>query len=285
MVIDGLCRPAGRARDRIRQQMNNRFGVRQWYQAWWLGQQIIGREEALSLYEEAYLSFLKAQPSLASWLYQAACEVYDNNVSNIDSGLDYSVQETDADHLQDIAIRRCLVRLGLRSAGNELIQIRGPKSAGYALDPGRVPFHMSAMILDRSRPGWWQPGTVEAFWQHNKTLLVSPESLILTPLILGEEGLWGQLDDQAAVLIPRATELRLRAAALSDIRALWSGVDARIADMPGSRVPIRCHTQSWHLSDFPRCSSVALLRYCGMTWGHRSVGGSVSGGPGHVHCV
>jgi hypothetical protein len=262
LAIDGLCRPAGRARDRVRQQMTDRFGADRWYQAWWLGKRLIGREEALSLYEEAYLSFLKAEPSLAGWLCETACEVYDNNVSNIDSGLDYSVQETDADHLQDIAVRRCLLRLGLRLAGSELIQIRGPRSVGYVLDPGRVPFHMPAMILDRAEPGWWEPGTVEAFWQHNKTLLVSPESLILTPLILGEEGLWGQLDGQMAVLIQRGNKRHLRAAALSDMRALWSGVTRshrKHARIRGATPMSYAVLASLRLPEMQQCGAVTLL--------------------------
>ncbi|MFC1731984.1 hypothetical protein ACFL6I_16820 [candidate division KSB1 bacterium] len=40
-------------------------------------------------------------------------EVYDIHPSNVESGLDYSNQECDATHLQDISVRRALTRIKL----------------------------------------------------------------------------------------------------------------------------------------------------------------------------
>ena len=67
---------------------------------------------------------------------ETACEVYDNSFTNIESGLDYNIQETYSTHLQDVFIRRALKILGKEFKGNHPIEIRGRghESEGYCLN-------------------------------------------------------------------------------------------------------------------------------------------------------
>ncbi len=93
----------------------------------------------------------------------------------MNSGLDYTKQETKRTHIQDIAIRRSLIRLGKWFEGSELIRIRQEKGnhpLSMTLSPGRVPFHSPLLIIDPEIKGWWDSGTVESFYQSNRYLQV-----------------------------------------------------------------------------------------------------------------
>ncbi len=224
LEIDGLTGQVGRMRAAVSLKRNQQFGQQRWGLGWRFQGRVINRVEALALYEEAYFLYLQVRPDLLDWICSIASEVYDNSVSNIESGLDYSIQETDATHLQDISIRRCLVRLGRKFAGDHPVQVRGHDTEGHVLNPGQVPFHCPEEIEHREKAAWWKPESVEAFWQHNKVLLVHPDALTLQPLFLGREGLWAGLDERMALLISRDDRKRLQAKPIKVVRTYWSGV-------------------------------------------------------------
>ena len=137
--------------------------------------ELIPRSSALQLYEDAYFQFLKANPEVLDWLVRTGADVYDNSLTNVESGIDYSVQEAAATHLQDIAMRRCILRTGRWFEGDCLIQIRGIESEGYVLMPGLVPFHFPDRIVQPSlAPAWARCGSIEDFWQSNKVVVSPP---------------------------------------------------------------------------------------------------------------
>ena len=75
--------------------------------------------------------------------------------------------------IQDIAIRRCVLRRGVWFRGDKLIRIRqekGDHQLSIILSPGRVPFHRADLIVKPEIEGWWEPGTIEAFYQSNRML-------------------------------------------------------------------------------------------------------------------
>ena len=74
--------------------------------------------------------------------------------------------------MQDIAIRRTVLRLGRKFEGDHLVQIRGRDSEGAKYNPGFVPFHLLDMIVKPSLTGWWQENSIEDFYQSNKVLQV-----------------------------------------------------------------------------------------------------------------
>ena len=134
---------------------------------------LITRKSALQLYEDAYFAFLQQQPQILKWLIQTASDVYDCDPSNIDSQIDYFAQRPDqATHLQDIAIRRVLIRLNKWFVGKRLLEVRGMRSEGYVLNPGVVPFHKPHLIRQPQWQAEWSlPDSIESFWQSNKVIL------------------------------------------------------------------------------------------------------------------
>lgn len=198
--------PASRKRDNKRAGLDELFGEGNWGKAWHYGERIIGREDAYALYEEAYYRHLKNNPLLLEWLCTTASDVYDNSPSNVDSGLDYSIQEMPGTHMQDIAVRRSLVRLGRRFEGDHLVEIRGKKYEGYRLNPGQVPFHEPDEIWpdlnETTREfTWWLPDSIEAFWQMNKAVFVNLDALRFKPLVVGPPGVWCELADSMSMLL------------------------------------------------------------------------------------
>ena len=165
----------GNMKEPLLKFLNVNFG-NQWDKKYIYGSEIISRERALELYEESYFQFLQSNEESLEWLINNASDLYDNSPSNIDSKLDYSTQETNATHLQDIAVRRVINRLGKKFKGSRLIQIRGRDSEGYFLNPGVVPFLNPDLILaPRRNIDWISPGTIEDFWQNNKVLTLSKD--------------------------------------------------------------------------------------------------------------
>ena len=177
----------------VYEKLDNTYGADGWLPAHYARGKIISRYQSYFIYEDAYYHFFKQNPDVREWIVNTASEVYDIEPSNVDSGLDYTIQESDATHLQDISIRRVLTRLTLEEQGHtpdpenlpriplfkgdHLVQIRGKDSEGYRLNPGQVPFHDPTLILDRDLTSWWQPGSVEDWYQKNKVLLVDPDRL------------------------------------------------------------------------------------------------------------
>lgn len=172
---------AGKNRDAKEAQLNQTYGQENWRMAHQVGEKFYGWLEALILfYEEAYFEYLKKNPQILDWLCKSASDVYDSAKTNVQSGLDYNIQEGTSNHMQDIAVRRVVQRLGRKFEGTALLQIRGRKSKGACLSPGVVPFHKPDFILQPELQSWWEPGSIESFWQSNKILLVKTAVLAQT---------------------------------------------------------------------------------------------------------
>lgn len=103
----------GSSRPRRVAEWNDTYGPGSWRLAWLIAGQYHDGNASLRLYEDAYFHLLQGSAF--------------------------------GHHLEDIAIRRCLVRLGLWFRGDQLVR---PEWSG-----------------------WWLPGSVESFYQSNKFLL------------------------------------------------------------------------------------------------------------------
>ncbi|OGF72904.1 hypothetical protein A3E06_00030 [Candidatus Giovannonibacteria bacterium RIFCSPHIGHO2_12_FULL_44_42] len=163
----------GKHRDNKHFLWNQLYGEGNWRLAWNVGERFVDKAGAYVLYEEAYFQFFAKNMNYAYWLVKDAGEIYDDEVSNVDSGFDYGKQETTRTHLQDIAIRRCLLRLGMWFEGTELVRIRqeeGTNPLSVILSPGRVPFHKPELIVCLETVSWWYKGTIESWYQNNKYL-------------------------------------------------------------------------------------------------------------------
>lgn len=166
----------GKHRDEKFQEWNERYGTDNWRLVWEVNGNQIDFLGVCAIYEDAYFEFLLCNPDVLNQLVDEAKEVYDDEISNINSGLDYQIQETGRTHVQDIAIRNCLVRLGTWFGGRELVRIRQEKGThplSTTLSPGRVPFHQPSWIKQPEiTDKWWWPQTVEAFYQCNRVLQI-----------------------------------------------------------------------------------------------------------------
>lgn len=165
----------GKRRDGYVASLNEQYGQDGWQFVWKWGSLTLSFVEACAVYEDAYWWCMQTNQYITQELVAVASDVYDDAPSNVASGLDYNAQETGRTHVQDIAIRRCLRRLGLAFEGTELLQIRdslGDHPLSMELSPGQVPFHRPQMIEPPQLTGWWQPDTVEAFYQSNRYVAV-----------------------------------------------------------------------------------------------------------------
>jgi hypothetical protein len=167
----------GRKRDRLYAEYDEAYGKGLWRVAWEIPLShtilYLDMPGAMALYEDAYHAFFYSQPDTLAALICEAENVYDDAPSNIHSGFDYASQETCLNHLQDISIRRAVLRLGTWFKGDKLIQVRHSKGAhplSLGLSPGKVPFHRTDLIRQPEMTGWWIPGSIESFYQSNKVV-------------------------------------------------------------------------------------------------------------------
>ncbi len=169
----GVFRPGffGADKAAIIARLNEWFGENNWQIGYLVNGKMVGREEVLRLYEDAYVEYFRANPEQLKWLLSEASDVYDTALSNA-GRMNYDDQETPDNHYHDIAIRRAVTRLGKSFQGQRLIHVRGPRTEGYSLNPGYIPFHKPELIVKPQLAGWWRPYSIEAFYQSAKEIIL-----------------------------------------------------------------------------------------------------------------
>ncbi|UCD55254.1 MAG: (d)CMP kinase, partial [Candidatus Omnitrophota bacterium] len=164
----------GKKRSETEKMLNRWYGKGNWQERYMIAGKLISKDERLKYYEDAYYYFFLKNPDELERLLSQASDVYDNDPSNVESGFDYNIQETTASHLQDIAIRRVVRRLGKEFRGNRLVQIRGGTNSEFAhLNPGDIPFHQPELIPEPHLKGWWQKDSIEDFYQSTKVIALT----------------------------------------------------------------------------------------------------------------
>ncbi|WP_405096096.1 hypothetical protein [Micromonospora sp. NBC_01412] len=163
-----------RRRERVA-EWDATYGPGRWRLVWRIGSAVHPWHSALARYEDAYHRRLSEDESLLRQLVTTARDVYDISPEDVAAGLDYSRQRPGPQHLQDIAVRRVLGRLGVGFAGADLVRLRRegaahPSLPGARLDSGAVAFHRPDLIMRPELTGWWDAGSVEAFYQSNRYL-------------------------------------------------------------------------------------------------------------------
>ena len=168
----------GKQRDAVEASWNERFGQGNWKIVYQWGRIVVPRMVGIQLYEDGYYEFFRDERGTLDWLLSKASDVYDTAPTNVEAGLDYERQETQNNHIHDVAIRRAVLRLGREFRGDHLVHVRWVGSEGYRVNPGVVPFHLPEMIVpgeikDHGGKGiWWYANTIEDFYQRNKVLQV-----------------------------------------------------------------------------------------------------------------
>lgn len=170
--------PFGSKRDDQFKEWDEIYGKGNWQIAYKVGDAFLDFLEACKVYEDAYFEFLSANPGITKLLIDSAWNVYDDEETNVDSDFNYSKQETKRTHIQDIAIRNALKRLGVWFRGNGLIQIRhiqGNHPLSLLLSPGAVPFHEPKLIeppIESEKKPWYMENSVEDWYQRAKYLMI-----------------------------------------------------------------------------------------------------------------
>lgn len=161
----------GKNRDATFEKYDREYGQENWRIAWKWGKSVIDYGIACQIYEDGYYTDSFRREDLWLELISEAKNVYDYSKEDTKSGLDYIVQEGPATHIQDIAIRRVVLKRGWEFKGKKLIQIRSQsKYWGEKLSPGKVLFHLPELIVVPHLEGWWDFNSIEDFYQSNKIL-------------------------------------------------------------------------------------------------------------------
>ena len=120
--------------------LNNKIGKGDWFWGFRAGKKLYSWNWGMQLYEDAYWDFLKTNPRhIRNLVDYSNVYVYDRH--DIEACLDYKKQTQAQEHFQDIAIRRCLVRLGVWFQGMDILKIPGSD-----FDDMKVPFHLPHLI-------------------------------------------------------------------------------------------------------------------------------------------
>jgi hypothetical protein len=169
----------GRKRGFIHEKFNEMYGPGRWRIVWNAQASAFSFEEAcLVFYEKSYDDYLSTRSDLLDFICSFG-ECIDNAITNIQSGCDYTKQESYSTHIQDIAVRNVLKKHGFKFRGSpdKILTIRGADSNGYHFAPGNIPFYDPRLIAQPSlAPKWAQTGSVEDFWQSNKWLQILADS-------------------------------------------------------------------------------------------------------------
>lgn len=150
---------------------NSHFGKDNWRFIWKVEDKIINKNEAIQIYEEAYMFDSTKKESSWMQLLSVASEVYDNEPSDVLSIFNYDIQNSHVIHLQDIALRRVVHKRGWKFRGDDLIQISKPDTYwGERFSSGKMPFFKPEIIVTPSLTGAWEKNSIEDFYQSNKFL-------------------------------------------------------------------------------------------------------------------
>ncbi len=194
---------SGDDKQRRTDALDDRFGGDGWRYGFVVRGELVDFDTAIAEYEESYRVHLRRNPAMVEWLVERCGNVYDHSVSNVFDD-DYVQPGPDANHYQDIAVRRVVAELhpepvatdelyemsdmlsgdrhrvpratGFR--GDLLAQIRDPLSSAFFLSPALVPAHDPTLVstLPGRREWYHDEGcahlSVEAFWQMSKVIEV-----------------------------------------------------------------------------------------------------------------
>lgn len=176
-----IARPGwfGEAKASMIEQFNQTYGVGNWRIRHQLGPRLMDFNEAVKLYELCYERHFLNPHTRFLWtsLFKMASEVWTEEERDIESGLDYTIQQAKAPHYEDIAIRIIMQRYGQSFKGTRPVRIRADSAdaVGIALSSIHVPFIFPEFIeAPFAEVLWWNRhrGSLEEFWHTNKVLQV-----------------------------------------------------------------------------------------------------------------
>jgi hypothetical protein len=176
MGLDFLLPGKIKKRDQFNNLLNKRVGEGNWFWAFKVKDKLYSWDFGMQLYEDAYYHFLEKN---IFWIKKLTSysDCYVINNKDLESELNYRNQnQRYSDHLQDIAIRRCLVRFGVSFKGKDIFKIKDSD-----IDDTRVPFHLPHLIRKpngKSIRAWYNSSRVVVIAQSIEDKLELGEKLI-----------------------------------------------------------------------------------------------------------
>lgn len=135
----------GKNRDKFLSKVGKQAGKGNWFWAFRCKDKLYSWEFGMQIYEDAYWSFLRNDISLIKELISKH-NVFVNDRHDIDSFCNYKHQTNASDHYSDIAIRRCLIRMGVWFQGSDVFDLKDTKFID-----SNVPFHLPHLIEGKGK--------------------------------------------------------------------------------------------------------------------------------------
>lgn len=154
----------GKNRDKFIQKVTRSAGKGNWFWTFRCNNKLYSWEMGMQMYEDAYWQFLRNDVSLVKELV-GYFNVYVLDRHDIDSSINYKHQLNERDHYPDIALRRCLVRLGVWFQGKEILRIPATK-----FNDCNVPFHLPHLI---QKPD--DKKSIKSWLDSNRYIVIAPD--------------------------------------------------------------------------------------------------------------
>lgn len=132
------------------------------------------------VYVAGYARYFEAHPHEAEYL--AANYSYAYDLTEIPHELAYDPTALVnvpglPNQFHHVALNWAIVNCTGGWRGLRPIAVRGPGTEGERWNPGHIPadpiyVHLTDELAESMRPGWWEPGSVEAVYQHCRKLFV-----------------------------------------------------------------------------------------------------------------
>lgn len=137
-------------RDSFIYKIEKTVGKNNWSWTFKIGNNFYSYPIGMQIYEDAFWHFLYKNVDLLKDLVSSYENLYHVSYEDFESSLDYNKQKNKSDHFDDIAIRRCVARFGLKFSGNKILDINGS-----AYSETKVPFHLPYKSKNQTVKSWF----------------------------------------------------------------------------------------------------------------------------------
>lgn len=175
----------GKKKDEKYALWDQKYGVGNWRMVnEAVGSEIYSYEDIIyKIYVPGYEEYFKQNPDEAKIITDNFSYGYDKDLCTEEQAYDiYAFYNKPgvANQFHSVAFNIALRNLGYTFKGNEPIQVREAKPGthqdqqpiGYKWSPGKIPCTNSEKIPNPHIEGWWNPNSIEDFYQSTKTLQV-----------------------------------------------------------------------------------------------------------------
>ena len=124
-------------RDSFIYKLEKTVGKNNWSWLFKIGKNFYSYPIGMQIYEDSFWHFLFKNVDLLKDLVTSYKNLYHVSYDDFESNLDYNKQKHKSDHFDDIAIRRCVARFGLKFNGTQVLDINNSVYSEM-----KIPFHL-----------------------------------------------------------------------------------------------------------------------------------------------